>query len=382
MSRVNVLMIDPWGGASGQSHYIDGLCSGLSERVSVTLVTAKSFGITPNGYDLLKWFFPISDSIGIQGKGRKLIRGIEYFLCYLKILAFTRKESIDIVHIQWFLMPKTDNLFVSKIKRYCKRVIYTSHNAISHQGKEDFKSRLSLYNKIDKILFHGKAIEKEFLEYYPSCEGKTSIQLHGYYSNQSTRYDLENIPKTLTGKCESCRRLYLFYGLQFFNKGVDRLINIWNSCPLNNESLLVIAGKIQGEYKELAAARQNPSRNIEFVDGFAPDDVMNYLISKSAIVLMPYRHASMSGVVFCSAEFSKPVLCTNAGAFSEYVVNGVTGYVVENEDTAFADKLCQIDRMVDDSTLEELGKNNFKHIRDNCDWKTIAKKLMREDYCL
>ncbi|WP_165171515.1 glycosyltransferase family 4 protein [Adlercreutzia sp. ZJ242] len=379
---MNILMIDPWGGMSGQSHYIDGLCSGLSERASVTLVTAKSFDIVASGYNLLKWFFPVSDFIGIQGKGRKLLRGLEYLLCYFKIIVFIRKANIDVVHIQWFLVPRIDNLFVWIIKRYCKKIVYTSHNAISHQGKEDFACRLCLYDKIDTLLFHGKMIEKEFLKYYPSCEGKTSIQLHGYYSNQSTHYNLENIPKTLLRKCESHHRLYLFFGLQFYNKGVDRLINIWNSCPFDDGSLLVIAGKIQGEYKELTVARQNSSHNIEFVDGFVPDDVLNYLISKSAIVLMPYRHASMSGVVFCSAEFSKPVLCTNVGAFSDYVINDVTGCIVENEEAAFAEKLCQIDRMVDDSTLAEMGKKSFQYIRSNCDWKAIAKKLVKEDYCL
>ncbi len=77
--KKDVLLIDPWG-VRGSERYLNGLISGLSENVNLTLITNKYYELVPGiNYKVIKLFFKKSENMD-SGLKRKVIRGLEYIM--------------------------------------------------------------------------------------------------------------------------------------------------------------------------------------------------------------------------------------------------------------------------------------------------------------
>lgn len=76
-----------------------------------------------------------------------------------------------------------------------------------------------------------------------------------------------------------------------------------------------------------------------------------------------------------SYAFGKPIVCFNAGANSETVRNGKTGFVVENSNDVaeFAEKMYQL--LVNDNLAKQMGENGYQWAKENLDFDTIADKF-------
>jgi glycosyltransferase involved in cell wall biosynthesis len=117
-----------------------------------------------------------------------------------------------------------------------------------------------------------------------------------------------------------------------------------------------------------------------YLKGFAEDNLLNYLVVKSDLVILPYRAGSMSGVAFTAAELSTPILCTDFGTIREYVQDKVTGFIVENDNESLKEGLKSIDTQYTKEVLSSIGDSLHKSFMENYDWKVIGEKLVREVY--
>lgn len=120
--------------------------------------------------------------------------------------------------------------------------------------------------------------------------------------------------------------------------------------------------------------------NIIYIQGYLEEDILNYYINISDCVIVPYRHASMSGVVFTAATFKKMVICTKAGAISEYIEDQKDGLVcgIENEELNMA-----IGKAMEMSNVEMkmMGENLFKNIYSKFSWQVISNNVVKNIYC-
>ncbi len=380
---MKIMMIDPWG-TGNHAYYLTGLCKYISKYVELTLVTNCYFhNKNYTDYTIIPIFFKKSENMK-QSKLRKVIRGIEYIWAYGRVIKELKKNRYDIVHIQWLLQYKTDIYFLKKIKKYCKKIVYTAHNVLPHINGTEYISDLRvIYNLVDKIVLHGEGTKKEFESLFCQFEDKVIIQRHGTYLNQKTEYDTGSINMKIVAKVDKCRKIFIFFGNIFFNKGVDRIAEIWlHHFKKNHDQLLIIAGKKNGEYKELDLLEEEIKNceNIMYIDRYVEDNLLNYLIDKSDIIILPYRHASMSGVIFTAAEFKKTVLCTNTGAISEYIVAGENSFVVENDDEKIYEKLKFISNQISKEILKDMGIKLHDYIELNYSWASIGEKLVKDAY--
>lgn len=375
---MKIMMIDPWG-INNLLFYTNGLCSGISKYGDLTLVTNCYYEKTTDSeYTIMPLFFKKSEGME-DGMFRKIIRGAEYISAYIRIIKELKKNSYDIVHVQWLLNYKMDVQFLSIIKKYCKKLVYTAHNVLPHiNGNQYVDDLKTIYSIVDTIVLHGEGIREEFKKLFGEFNYKVVIQRHGTYLNQDTQYDRSSIGQEILETVEKYNKVFIFFGHIFYNKGVDRVTKMWIESFSSSENLLVIAGKKSSEYKELEVLEDkiNNCKNILYISKFVEDNLLNYLITKSDIIILPYRHASMSGVIFTAAEFNKTVLCTNVGAISEYVVDEENSYVVENNDDEFFNKLKYISNEVSKESLSVKGKRLHEYIVDNYSWNNIGKDLV------
>ena len=381
---MKILIIDPrCVDASSSYYYVTGLASGLSKHADVTLVSVRECHIENNaGFVLKNIFYPYSQSMR-RGKIRQLLRGIEYLIAYIYLYLHTITDRYDVIHIEWPIVYKVDKVFFKLLKKNAKLFTLKAHNVLPHATGDKFIDTFrELYAIPNKIILHGEGMKAEFVRLFPEYEKKAVIQYHGVYTGHNLSFSEERVDPLVRKRISESKRVYLFYGRIDADKGVGRLVHIWKQNMDGRDSLLVIAGKVNPEYSSFTEVEKQikKSDSILYLPGYVEDNLLNYLINKADLIVMPYIKGSMSGVAFTAAEFSKPILTTRFGSIDEYIVNGETGYVVENEDTCITSKLKEIDKVVTNRELEQLGENLHTYFEENYQWDAIAEKLIKDVY--
>ncbi len=382
---MKVLMIDPWGIKSVEK-YTKGLCSALGKNHSISqlfLITNYFFPqLEGEKIRVLRWFFRFSEKME-RSKTRKFLRGLEYLWAYLRIYLFIRKNSFDVIHFQWLLVYRFDAFMVGVLKRYCSKLVYTAHNAKPHVKKSEKMDVLKkIYDTADEIVVHGQSVKNEIISTFGIDKEKIKIQRHG-----TKKIELHNPLYEKTKEQEKIKKLindkkmvFLCLGNMFYNKGVDRLIDIWLENDFS-DCFLIIAGKKSRSYNELFEREEKIKKeeNILYIDHFVSTELHDFFINNSDILLVVYRHATVSGVIFSAAEFKKPVICTDVGSLKEYVVDKKTGFIVNNNKQEIRDKMLEI-KEISKERLKEMGENNFSFVNQYCNWELITQKLVKEVY--
>lgn len=374
---MKILVVDPWG-IKTLSPYANGFYYGLSASCTLSVASNYYFENKTSGkYQIIRVFFKKSEKMK-DGVLRSIVRGIEYVNAYKKIIKLVKKEKYEYVEIEWCLMYKLDRLFLKIIKKY-SQVIYKAHNVIPHEhGEKKIPDLSSIYSIADYIIFHGIKIKDEFSSLFPSiCKEKVIIQPFGTF-DINTSFDEGIVPEIIRNKIAAFATIYIFFGGLFYNKGVDRLVDSWVKGD-NHNSLLIIAGKASSDYYEYKNQKDLicSTNNILLLDEFVCDNTLSYLITKSDAVIIPYRHASMSGVLFTSSAFSKPVLCTNVGSLCEYFVDKVHGFLVSN-DVSGIDIGIKTLQSTDKNELKKMGIAFHNYVADHYSWVKIGESLVEE----
>nr|WP_235715935.1 glycosyltransferase family 4 protein [Acetivibrio cellulolyticus] len=356
----------------------------MSKIADVDLVTNYYYPHLKSSYNVYNIFFKFSENMN-KGLLRRVLRGYEYWATYRRILKLIRKNNYDIIHIQWLLFYSLDIKLLDKIKKHCKKLVLTAHNAIPHvNGESKVNILQKLYDKFDAIVIHGNFIWEELKKYFKLDDRKIFIQKHGRkYENvkEADPSDLHGIRLQLKERFMTADKIFLFLGNMFYNKGTDRLVNVWLKTQ-NKNNLLVLAGRKYNDYNELTNLEplMKERKDIIYLNEFVDNDVVDFLFNSCDCVVLPYRHASMSGVIFSAAGFRKTFLCTDVGSFKEYMIDGKTGFIADNDDNGFEDLLSYIIENIDKQTLQLMGIDNYNFINEICDWDSITRKLYDECY--
>lgn len=377
-----VLLIAPWCSDENDS-YSKGLAEGLTNYTHLFFCVNYQYNDYSMGYKKYPLFFRISDKLkkkkSVFRKVGRIIRGLEYFWAYVQILKIVKKENIDVVHFQWPLFFAVDFFFLKEVKKLGTKVVFTSHNVIPHIDGSKYVFQLKkLHSLCDRIILHGKSLKDEYLQYFPEDENKICICKHGTFPDNNLvccESNVDELIKKFVTKNDS--PIVAFVGLVFYNKGVDRLLSYWRQNKRTN-ARLIIAGEIIGPYSKLLNLCSEENALVLKVLRHVNEDELAYIVSHSDIIALPYRHASMSGVVFTAAKYSKPIVYTDCGAISEYVDKSCSIKSL-NDDNAFNAVLDSVLR-TSRKELEKLGKRLHNKIYEECDWSCIGKQIVEQVY--
>jgi glycosyltransferase involved in cell wall biosynthesis len=126
-------------------------------------------------------------------------------------------------------------------------------------------------------------------------------------------------------------KIILCFGRLEAYKGLDLLVEAFLRVrPSLPGWTLIIAG--DGHLpEELASAG---GAGIKVINRYVPDAEVARLMSRCAIVALPYTSATQSGVIALAQAFFRPVIATAVGGLSEMVIQGRTGILVRPGDRA------------------------------------------------
>lgn len=212
-------------------------------------------------------------------------------------------------------------------------VVFVCHNVEPHEGTPF--DRLALrwaYGGADRFVVHAHA-ERARMERYAGGRPVASVA-HPVYDlfAEGERPSRERARAAL-GLAPDAEVL-LFFGLIRPYKGLEVLLRALPSMLRRPRLRLVVAGECYGDQAPLQSLidglgiRDRLVLDLKYV----PNEAVAGYMQACDVVVVPYLHATQSGIVQVAYAFGKPVISTRVGGIPEVVWEGETGLLVPPSD--------------------------------------------------
>lgn len=302
---------------------------------------------------------------------------------YEEILKINKKCKVDIIQTPiwdslgfYALFDSRFNLVVTlhtSMKTIFEGVYHINEEVEFHIEVEEY-----LLNKSKFIVSNSKAIEKQYNQYYnDACEGKTFLIPHGL---EDMRKFVKN-NKKLSDNSDNIE--ILFVGRLEYRKGIDIIFEcIPYICKKYNNVIFRFCGdnKInmpnsEKNYKDYFLSKYNKFSERVIFEGYISDEEIIDRYSNCDIFIAPSRFESF-GLIFLEAMiFSKPVIGTNIGGIPEVVENGVSGILIENENSE--DLKNALIKLIENKDIREsMGKNGRRIYEEKFTAEIMANKFI------
>jgi glycosyltransferase involved in cell wall biosynthesis len=188
----------------------------------------------------------------------------------------------------------------------------------------------------------------------------------------------------LLSKEEACRALgidpkekyLLFFGFIRKYKGLDILLEAMGDKRLKEANIkLIIAGEFYTDkamYEQLIDQYQLHESTYLFTE-FIPNEAVRYYFCAADLVMLPYHHATQSGISQVAYHFEKPMVVTNVGGLPEVVPDGKVGYVTNPDASSIANAIL---KFFETDSIPDL-KQNLQEEKKKYSWDTFSKALLK-----
>jgi glycosyltransferase involved in cell wall biosynthesis len=287
----------------------------------------------------------------------------------------------DLIH---FTGPHLWNAFLAwRFKAQGVPTIHTLHDLDPHRGTH-FKTLLQVWNafiirSVNHILVHGECYRDRLLHRGLSPKKVSYTPLLHLFLSYEKNLTLANLEMSEMLPEPVYEPFILFFGRLERYKGIDHLLTAFaelTSLAGKDEEKaagvprLVLAGP--GNLADLWAG--DVPRGVTVCDDFINDEAALDLFHRCSLLVLPYVDATQSALIPAAYFFRKPVVASRAGALTEYVEDGLTGFVVEpDHPPSLARTLAAA--LSDRQRLRLMGEAGFEWYRQRRREETAA--LMR-----
>lgn len=267
-------------------------------------------------------------------------------LYYAKLIRYAATAKPRIFHIlwnnkfEWF----DRTLLMLYYRLFGKSIVLTAHNvnADSRDSKDTPFNRFTLriqYRLAGHIFVHTEKMKSELSEAFGVQPARITVIPFGINNA---------VPRTSLTASDAKRRLgirdgsptILFFGRITPYKGLEYLIEAFRqTLPGHQDCRLIIAGRPDDCDEYWSQIRESiredvHSGRILLRADFIPDEETEVYFKAADVVVLPYKAIYQSGVLFLGHSFGLPVVATNVGALKDDIVEGLTGFVCQPEDSA------------------------------------------------
>jgi Glycosyltransferase len=284
---------------------------------------------------------------------------------WIRVIQALRKIKPDIVHITHFHIWCISVYLLRPIFKY--KIFYGVYDN-PFEPKEEPVFLMNFFEKIfvkkaDLILTYSNFM-KESIKKYVSNKTIEVLPL-GIHSDLCPKFE-----KKLNPNKESLD--VLFFGRLESYKGIDTLVRAYEILKKENLKIkLTIAGRgkidkdLENKINELG---------IIFKNYWISNEELCRLIENCDVLVAPYKNATQSGVVSVGLAYGVPIIATSVGSFSEYIKDGVNGFLIDVDDyLTLAEK---IKVLYQNRWLVVEMSKKAKEIRELYKWNSIMKKAI------
>jgi len=318
-----------------------------------------------------------------KGSVKRIASLISY---YFRLARYAALDDAPVFHILWNnrLEYVDRTLLMGYYKLQGKKVVLTAHNV--NQGKRDKNdsvfNRFTLkcqYRMVDHIFVHTRKMKDELMRDFGVHEDAVTILSHPI----NTAFpDTELTPaqaKRRVGVPDNAKVL-LFFGRISPYKGLEYLLGAFQELvKADPDYRLIIAGQPKKGHENYlagiyaAVADGGASQRVTLRDEFIPDDDIELYLKAADVLVLPYKDIEQSGVLFLAHTFGLPVIAADVGSFRESVIDGLTGFLFNPQDSG--DLANVIAKYFSSALFTQLPKTRRQiqdHVRRHHSWEAVG----------
>jgi glycosyltransferase involved in cell wall biosynthesis len=301
-------------------------------------------------------------------------------------------RSADVVHFQWLAVQHLDGHLLPSTRVRARRVpgahgaaragrrplVLTAHDVLPREPRPgQLAAQRRLYERFDAIVVHSEHGRDRLIHELSAPEQRIHVIPHGAFmhlAEQPAACHPEDSP------FQTDKRVVLCFGLMRPYKGIDVLLDAWRglaggldggieraSSPVEDAELW-IAGLPKMDISQLQAGAP---AGVRFVPRFIGDEELPAYFRRADLVVLPYRQADQSGVLFTALAFGKPLLLSDVGGFPEVAGTGAARIVPAGDAQALGAALREL--LADRQALARMGANARAAARGRYSWDSVAR---------
>ena len=328
---MRVQLVDP---SAFTPPYDRALAAALARAgAEVELLTSRFLhGPVPaaEGYRVDECFYRRTAGRGLDAPARRAFKLAEHLP---DMLRFRRRADADVVHYQWLTVPALDSLLLPPRR---PRVMTAHYVLPPRPTRRQVASARRAFGRMDAVLAHSEHGAARLREEVGLDPSRVHVIPHGAFDYLTRLPKEKPLPPELEG---AEGPVVLFFGLLRPYKGIDTLLEAFRR--VEGAELWIVGNPRMdvGPLHRLAA--EAPGR-VRFVTRFVEDAEIPAIFRRADLVVLPYRDAEHSGVLYTGLAFGKPMVLSAVGGFPELAEHGAARVVPPEDPAALAAALNEL----------------------------------------
>ncbi len=331
----------------------------------VELLTSRFlYGAVPaaDGYRVRECFYRRSAGRGLAAPGRRAFKAVEH----LGDMRRLRGEiEADVVHYQWLTMPGLDaHLLPAHRPR-----LMTAHYVLPPQpSRRQAAAARKVFGRMDAVVAHSEHGAARLRDEVGLDPGRVHVIPHGAFDYLTDLPEEKPLPAELEG---AEGPVALFFGLLRPYKGLDTLLQAFQQVE---GAELWIVGNPRMDVEPLRALADQAQGRVRFVTRFVEDAEIPAIFRRADLVVLPYRDAEHSGVLYSALAFGKPLLLSAVGGFPEVAETGAARLVQPEDPSELARALDEL--VADPAARERLARAARAAATGPYSWDAVAAQTL------
>lgn len=358
---MRVQLVDP---SAFTPPYDRALAAALARAgATVELLTSEFlYGAVPaaDGYRVENLFYRRSASRGLDARARRAFKLAEHAG---DMLRFRRRAAADVVHYQWLTVPGLDAFLLPPAR---PRLITAHYVLPPRPSRSQLATARRLFGRMDAIVAHSEHGAARLRDELGLDRGRIRVIPHGAFDYLTRLPEEKPLPAELEG---AEGPVILFFGLLRPYKGLDTLLEAFREIE---GAELWIVGNPRMDVEPLRRLADEAKGRVRFVTRFVEDAEIPSIFRRADLVVLPYRDAEHSGVLYTGLAFGKAMVLSAVGGFPEVAASGAARLVDPEDPAALATALS--DLVTDEQARTELTASALAAAAGPYSWDAIARQ--------
>lgn len=360
---IRVQLVDP---SAFTPPYDRALAAALARGgAEVELLTSRFlYGPVPaaEGYRVRECFYRRSAARGLDAPGRRAFKLAEHLA---DMLRFRHVGAADVVHYQWLTVPSLDARLLPPLRPRAM----TAHYVLPPKpSRRQIAAARRSFGAMDAVITHSEHGARRLREQVGLDPDRVRVVHHGAF-DYLTRLPDE---KPLAAELEGAEGpVILFFGLLRPYKGIDTLLEAFRRV---RGAELWVVGNPRMDLAPLRRLADEAPGRVRFLPRFVEDAEIPAIMRRVDVVVLPYRDAEHSGVLYASLAFGKPLVLSAVGGFAEVAEHGAARLVPPGDPEALATALDEL--VGDESARAELGDAAARAATGVYSWDEAARRTL------
>lgn len=346
--------------------YDHALCSALARAGAQVRLQTSRFGYGPvpaaDGYERVERFYRLGAGAPAGSARRfaaKVAQQVPDMLRYARAAL-----RADVVHFQWLTVQQVD---VHLLPRG-RPLVLTAHDVLPREPRRgQLAAQRALYERVDAVVVHTEHGRSRLIEELDVAPEKVSVIAHGAFEHLTHVAGEQPLPDAFAAVRKP---VVLCFGLLRPYKGVEVLLDAWREAELDAELWIVGNPRM-----DITALRACAPPSVRWMARFVPDQQVGAYFRRADLVVLPYREAEQSGVLFTALAFGRPLLLSAVGGFPEIAGHGAAALVEPGDAHALAEQLRRL--LEDDDARARLAAGARVAAAGPYAWDAIAAAHLR-----